>query len=422
MLVEAFLIWFLGTTSVVPFRILNIVIGSSNVVILYLLARKFSLPYPELAGLLIATNPVLIFVDISGMAEPIAFLFIFASLFFYEKRPFVFGVLLALASMCRVEFWAISWGLIACYGIFRKSTTAMMPALLGWLVVMSPYLFHLWVQTGDPLYPLRTNIAADIVGQWFATGSIDMLSLVWRGIFVGILAFSLFGLIYLVWRKPKSYIIYAFILGNLAQHGITFGLSAYSSGFVPLYFIDRLIVLEYIFIGLAGVPFLIKYVPTIFPAMRGVASRRAFGAIVLVGVVLLYSYVGYMSTAIYTDQAQSDIRLFQVGNRIAANYAGGTIISDNVAVTYRLINLGIAPEHILGSTYAPRDNLGQIYNWLVEYNVTIILFSGRVAAVLPALQDGSDHSPFYVLFKDNSTGEVVYRVNSTQLRMLASSG
>ncbi len=418
-LVESFLLWLFRTSSAVPFRLVNTIVGSVNVVLLYMLSKKYLLPYPSLAGILIATCPVLIFVDISGMAEPIAFLFLFGSLFFYETRPFLFGICLAFASMSRIELWPISWGLIACYLIFRRSGTMMVPALFGWLIPMVPYLWHLKNQTGDPLYPLRTNVLGDIVGQWIGAGSAPPLVAVWRAIFIGVFALSVLGLVYLIRRKPNNYLIYAFILGNLAMHGVSFGFSAYSNGFIPEYFIDRLIVLEYIFIAFAGVPLAVKYASRISHRTRGIVIRRILTALILIGVILLYSSVAFWTVNDYVTANGYVSRLFVVGDRIVTNYKGGTIISDSVIITYRMINLGIAPQSILSSIYAPRDNLVDTYRWLLKENVTIVIFGGpgsRLAELLPRLSDNLDHPPFYVLFNDSSASTVVYRVDQSQLK------
>jgi hypothetical protein len=279
---------------------------------------------------------------------------------------------------------------------------------------MTPYFWHLYARTGDPIYPFRWNFLGDIVGEWMRPGPQHPLLLVWRGLFIVVFLSSVVGLLYILKKKPRNYLFYAFVFGNLLLHGIVFGVSAYSRGFEPGYFIDRLIVLEYIFLAMIA-SVLITSIPYRFrPRIRKIKARtisRALQLTLFVAMICLYVSVASWTFQKYTAANYGLSHGFEMADWVSENYRGGTIISNEMHVNYRLINNGIQPHNVLGSMYGPHNDLMATYLWLVKENITMIIYTGDAIMLLPEI---SSDTHFYYL--DNPLTASVYGVNRTALR------
>jgi hypothetical protein len=456
-LVQSFLLWAFNTSSIVPFRMFNILLGSINSVLLVVVAKKYVRLDFILLGLLTAFNPILVFIDISGLEEPLAFFFLFLALIFYEKRPFLFGVLLGLSAMCRAEMWVLSWVFFAAYVIFRRSAEEFVAAAVGWIAIMSPYLWLLWIDTGDPIYPLRWNILGPIAGQWQQSITVlNPLLPLWRGFFISVLVLCGVGGAYLIKERARAHghILYLTVLSWLAVEAFTLGVSrdleAYTIvvfNFVPISFIDRRALFLLLAVSIlalliahrfSAVSNRCKYCGReLNGAMRfcdrcgrsqnnvtqpssgfrmSKASARSIQAILLVALVLTYSAVwclefwSYSYLSASRDEYDRD---FAVADRIYDLYHGGTIVSDFVFTNYRLLNLGISPYNLVGSGYMPYTSETAAYSWLHTHNATIILYglgsSGNLQSAFPDLADGQNHPPFSFLF--TYEGILVYGIN-----------
>lgn len=418
LLAESFLLFVFNTISLAPFRIFNAIVGSVNVIVLYYVVKNFIgrshfRSASLLAALLVAFSPVIVMTDISGLAEPLAFFFLFFSLLFFRRRPYFFGVLLGLASMSRIEFWPVSWGLIACYMVFRRSGVSLLASLTGWLTPMTPYMLHLAWATGDFIYPFRLNITSDIAGAWITGSGGHPLEIYWRALFTVILITASAGLLLLVKKKPRNYILYALILGQLLIHGVTFGVSAYSRGFQPIYAVDRLIAVEYIFLAV-----LIAFAVNRMYG-RNLKLGRVGVLLILLPIVALYSWSANYSFREYAQiNSVTDTEFFVLAQKVKELYDGGTIVSNSVHLNYKLINLGVPPERILSSLYIPTDSKEEALLWLKKENVSLVMYLGRgdrIMQVFPELSGESPGQLFKVLYRHPTSDKAIYSVDSSAL-------
>src|SRR5205085_6694406 len=143
------------------------VAGSLSVGDLYRVGRRY---WSQAAGIVLAVffaiNPVSVLTDASAMQEPIAFLFLALALVWFIDRPGRAGLMLGLAAASRPDYWVYSLALLGCATLALGVLSARPPfvhlgrvgsLLAGYLVVMLPFAAYLWIQTGNPIYPLYWN-------------------------------------------------------------------------------------------------------------------------------------------------------------------------------------------------------------------------------------------------------------------------
>jgi len=351
-LVQSFLLHVLGTTSMLPFRVLNGIIGSATAYLVYIVARRhFNSVAGLLAAVMVMLCPLLIFNSIIGMEETIGAFFIVLALNFFNRRNFFFGFFLGLASLCRIEFWPLSIGLCISYLIFGKNSNGLVESTIGWLTPMIPYFIHVRGTTGNPFYAFYWNFIGNIAGVW-TPWYVDPLV---RTLFGVILVGSVAGLLVLLKYRGRvqGYMLYVLFLGFLAYHGLTYVLG----GFAPLF--DRFFVLD----AILGFILLGRYVA------RMPRSKVAGVAIcILVALSTVYAAPYYMGL-------QSDILgLYRIADAVGHAYADGTILCDMPMITYRLVDhWHISHEKILGTLYMPLEDLDRALSWLKSKDASWIV-------------------------------------------------
>ena len=367
------------TSSIVPVRIANSLFGSASIVVIQsITSRYFGTKTGYAAALLSAINPVLIVTDVSGMEEPLGILLLFLSLWFYDASPSKTGVFLALASMCRAEYWFLSIGVIGTYLIFRKSGVAFVPSILSWALVMSPYLWHLQVQTRSMFYPIYWNIVGVEMGSWIGEFAVTSRVLLIKYAFAISFLAVILALVILVSRKPRAYPILAFFLGSSVIPFFSLGFGAYIAvAHNDRFLVDRLFALQYIFGAI-----LVSY--TAFSTYRvgffmlGHTMFKKRRAVLLLGVsailiLSLWSPVTYYhakaggGTSGYEDLAGFVTTNRQDGTVLVPGEKGGA-----VGLVYRIVQKGVAAEHLLSDKYHP-ETLEETLRWLQRYNVTLLI-------------------------------------------------
>jgi len=424
--IEMSLLWLFNTTSMLPFRLFNILMGSASVVLVCLIGRRyFDSRAGTIAGLLAATSPVLLEVDTSGMLEPFGFACLLLALMLYEKRTYWTGVLLGLASLTHILFWFVSAAVIVSYLVFERSGVKFLPSLLGWLTPMTPYFWFMQSRTGDWLYALRWNILGSIEGRWISNITVPFeTQLPFRAVALGVLVISVAALIYLLRKRPMSYPLHIFFISYLGLQAIIFGLTAY---IVPYIFmdqlgrvlLDRLFAILYYYAALLGGVAAVKLGSRLLssslrfdvPNIRH-AVQVAIALLLILLNILTFPYVltQYFSPT-YRDPYDSQT---EIANDIIAQYAGGTIVTSLPIVTYRLINSGIGHTNILGSLYAPYGNLTETYRWLRYHNVTWMVIDENLK---PLLEESGYGSPFH-----STQNPFIYYLNQTELTALLGIG
>ena len=431
-LIESFLLRISNSSSIVPFRIFNSVSGSLSACLIYSLVKKyFGGKKAIIASILAALSPTLIEVDTSGMLDPIGVTFLFAALLFYDRKPLLCGVFAGLASLTHIEFWFLALAICGCYAIFEKSGIKFIPSLFGWLLVMTPYFYFMQTMTGDPLYALRWNFLGNVAGQWVRTVPVPIQAqILARGVAVIGLFSSLTLILYLLKRRPSSYIVHTFFFTYLAMKGSILGLTAYILPYIAMnqigrLLIDRLFALNHYYVLILGA-LAIWWLPKKLE-LRGVISgkmsqntiRRILVATVLLANVLTLPYIGYeYFNRVYREPHEGQSHL---ADAIVSDYHGGTVVSSLVIVNYRLINRGIHYENVVGSIYCPRNNQTEAYRWLIRHNVTWIVLDENIIECFPAFKEGypgENHPPFY----RSKESIVIYFVNQTELASLLTGG
>ncbi|MBN2334298.1 glycosyltransferase family 39 protein [Candidatus Bathyarchaeota archaeon] len=423
-LAQSALIWVLGTPSILPYRMLNTVLGGVNAVQVYMIGKRF---YSERTGLvsgaLFAVFPVAAVFDVLGMQDTMALTFLLASLLVMRERPFWSGAALALAGHSRVEFMAVGFIILFGYCLRELLYTESLPYLIGWLAVTAVFGFHIFAQTGNPFYPLYTSLY-NVFGGWEPGNE----GRPFMELMLGWIAWKLS-----VWpRKPTGVIILT--LGASALYMVPHMARRRWLRYQPqLYLIASATVLTPLFITYLG-----SDVEGLLIMLRMVNPIAAFGFPVLVhlsnkavtryvpgarlkpehvaAVVLLASYV-YLIPA-YSGFQRHTVDELLSGDAIGGLYRGGTVVCDHPTINYRLITeWGVEPEHIIGNHYSPAyygvDDASEYVRWLGVNNVTLwVRYDYRSAPVWAAVH--GDHPELLMLMCETPCVEV-YAVDRAAL-------
>jgi hypothetical protein len=348
---ESFLLGLLNTTSISPFRALNVLVGSGSVFVAYVIGYNYYSPRTGLlAAVLLALNPLSIFNSTIGLGETFGAFFLLLGMFLHRDHQFYSGLALGFASLSRTELWLISIGVIATYAIFEGNLEKTVASAGGWLVAMAPDFYKVGADTNNPIYPFYWSFLGNIGGAW----SVWAVPFEVRATFSVILAASIVGLVLLVHYRSsvKVYAIPAVFLGLLVYHGLTYALTGAAT---PLY--DRYFVAD-------------MAVGALLLAYGASKIRRGFKVIAVALILLELGAVSYM-TPYYTDQQSGIERLFSVADQIGARYTGGTVLSDMPMINYRLIHhWGISERNILGTLYMPKSTVQAGVLWLKSHNAT----------------------------------------------------
>jgi hypothetical protein len=165
-LVQSALMGVLGTSSMLPYRVFNTVLGGLNSVLVYRIGERFySRRTGLVSGLLFAVFPVAAVFDAVAMQDTLALSFLLVSLSIIRGRPFWSGVALALAGHSSIELMAVGFIVLLGYCLLERLYTESLPYVVGWLLVMTVFGFHLYSQTGNPFYPLYMSLY-NVFGGW----------------------------------------------------------------------------------------------------------------------------------------------------------------------------------------------------------------------------------------------------------------
>ena len=418
-LTESLLLWIFNTTSMVPFRVFNSIMGSFSACLIYLLGRRyFSRRVGLFAGVLAALSPVLWEVDSSGMLDPMGITLLLAALYMYERSPLACGFLLGSASLTHIEFWFLTLAVCGFYIAFQKSSVKFIPSILGWLMPMAPYFWFMQTRTGDWLYALRWNYLGSVKGEWISNVQVPIeAEIVPRAVAIAFLAVSVASILYLLKRKNETYPIHAFFLTFITMQGAIFGATAYVVPYIAFYqigrlFLDRLFALNYYYIWTLvaiGVEIVVTKVSLILHLKTNPKRLKSLMFVFMIAVDL--SVFPYVNQQYFAHEYRAPFEgQIELADKILTNYRDRTVVSSLVIVNYRLISGGITAENVLGSIYCPRNDLMEAYKWLRKHNVTLIIADEYMMESFPILQKNEDAPPFRLAFARG-----VFYVNQTEL-------
>jgi hypothetical protein len=353
--IQSILLWIFRTKSMVPFRFFNTLMGCATIYLAYRIGLRYGdSTAAKISAMIAAVNPILIFNNIIGMEETLGVFFILLSLLVICDHRVYGGVFLGLASLCRIEFWPLSFGIIFSIFLFERGKLGShwFSAMIGWMIAFVPYMIHLQWATGNAIYPFYWNFLGNIAGVWNPWYVSPVIRSVFCLIFI-VAVLGFFTLLKYRGRIAEVYILLITALGFWGYHGLVYTLS----GSAPLF--ERFFVLDAALVScLAGLFY-----------TRNPNKRIMH---VIIPILLLASLV--ISVPYYIGEQKSITDRNAIIDVFLEKYSGGTILSDMPMMTYRLISKGgISHTNIVGSLYADYQNLTTALQWLRIENATYLI-------------------------------------------------
>ena len=397
-LVQSALMESLGSSSILPYRVFNTLLGGLNSVLIYMIGKRF---YSErtgmVSGMLFAVFPVAAVFDAVAMQDTLALTFLLASLLTIRENPLWSGVALALAGHSRTELMAVGFIVLLGYCLRERLYTESLPYVFGWLLVMTAFGFHLYTQTGNPLYPLYMSLY-NVFGGWEPGNQgktflglmvrwITWKLSVWPRKPTGVVILSLGATaIYMVPRmarrkwiryQPQLYLLASAVV--LTPIFITYLGSDQSSLLIMLRMVNPLAAL--------GLPVMVHFSHTLLEKPLFELRVRPEH---IVATLFLLSYLWFLP--MYNGYKAYAEEAFISADIVNGFYDGGTIVCDYPAINYRLVHRwGVEPRALLGNHYSPHyygmDEPLAYAEWLRQNDVTIWLKTDfRGEPVLEAVQ------------------------------------
>ena len=335
--------------------------------------------------------------DASAMQEPIAFLFLALALVWFIDRPGRAGLMLGLAAASRPDYWVYSLALLGCAGLALGVMGARPPfvhlgrvgsLLAGYLVVMLPFAAYLWIQTGNPIYPLYWNFLGNAQGQWSAAVEPSARQLQAQLVARGLLVIALVGLPVVMWRKPSGWPVWITGLLGAGLIGYMLGISRYIVQYLDRFWLDRIMLLLYL---LAAATFAVLVSRVVGSLTRGRAVATGVFLLPLLALNLAWPLALSYQDAVhgYADDAA-------LGARIAAVATQGTVLvpGDAVVVTYNLVQGGVHAERLLSQLYHPPYAPGardDFFAWLRDHDVRWLAVHGNDGFYGPVIANEPTH-------------------------------
>ena len=429
-IVQSALMWLFNTSSMQPYRVLNILLGGFNTYLVYLIGRDhYYWKVGFTSALLLAFYPGATMFDVTGMQETLALTFALASTYLYSKNPGWSGLLLALACQSRIEYWMISIFFLVAVALIERFSTRIQAFIFSWLGVAAVFclLFKAW--SGNPFYPLYWSLF-NVFGGWTANREslpFYLLMISWlsskltawmgklTGIFIlsAVITFSIYSL--RLYRKKWSR--YHVPLLTLCS---TFILSPLFVTYLPSY------VRPFLFMLRVSVPILaLGSLSLLYVYYRIVSSNpdswlvRLRLDVVMVLLMLAANVVAFPSYSSYMDET---VDVLEVANECFSLYSEGTIVCDHPTLNYAIINWwGVQPWRLLSNQYSPNyydeHDIVDYVNWFQERNVTLWIYSCDRA--YPVWADIQKQTPELLVKVGECSKCKFYHVNQTFLKHIA---
>jgi len=430
-LVQSTLMGVLGSSSILPYRVLNTVLGGLNSVLVYRIGGRFySRRTGLVSGMLFAVFPVAAVFDVVAMQDTLALTFLLASLLTIRDNPFWSGAALALAGHSRTELMAVGFIVLLGYCLRERLYTESLPYVIGWLVVMAVLGFHLYTQTGNPLYPLYMSLY-NVFGGWEPANQGKTflgLMLSWVGWKLSVWPRKPTGIIILTLGATAAYMVPRMARRRWLRYQPQLYLLASAAVLTPIFLTylgsdhtSLMIMLRMVNpLAALGLPVLVHFSHTSLekplPELR-VRPEHVVAALFLVSYLwFLPAYGGYQA---YAEEA------FISADIVYGFYGGGTIVCDYPTINYRLVHTwGVDPRALLGNHYSPHyygvDEPLAYAEWLSENDVTIWLKTdSRGEPVLEAVQT---HYPGLFEPLNEVSYTQIFRVDQEKLESILGEG
>lgn len=410
-----------GTTSIVVTRLLSLFSGSVSIALVYLLVKRFFGKSAGMAASVIAiANPVAIFSDASGMQEPLGIMLLLLGLYFWPDKPYLTGIGWMLAGMVRAEYWLLGLGLLFMAFISREETDKKIVAFVSYLVLALMYMKILLDKTGNAIYPIWWNFLGNVAGEWQADIAPTAEMLVVKNIYIGVLVAVVIGLVALLWKRPKFAGFFSLGLGNWMILAVTVGLSEYLLSYLPRFWVDRIMVLPYMFLG-------IWLVALVFSVFKHKFLQIAGWLLVLIAVILsqyLWKPIWYWRDV--TLGRYETVR--EISDAVASKYEGGRVLifEDRPSLTYSLVhNHKIEGKNILGQMFDPYFYMGEkpyenwgenrdvVLDWLRDDDIRLIVTYGARDRYIELVKREPEY--FEQVFFDPALNIYMFKINQDKL-------
>lgn len=385
-LVLVFLFTITGSVSILVPRLLDVFCGGLSVVLLFLvIKRHFNFQAGLAAALLAAVTPVGIFSDASGMQEPLGIVLLLAGFYFWPRKYFLTGFLWALSGMVRAEFWLLSLGLVVAVIIFEKNFDRKIGLLAGYALLT---LFHMKIlldRTGNPIYPIWWNFVGNAMGEWQEDIPPTAPQLLGQKVFWLVFGLSFLGVIATLIKKPKFYLFWLLGFGNWLMLGAFVGFTQYLLSYLHRFWVDRIMLWPYMFLGALICVFLFYLVPRYLPLFAKLKINWILVLLILAGSQLAWLPINHYLTL---TEHWWEKRKF-LAAEIGQVHKEGKILlfEDRPPVVYALVHFeGITGEEIISQMfdpfyYAQEDPFSnwdefwpEYRDWLKENEISLALF------------------------------------------------
>jgi hypothetical protein len=415
-----------STASILPYRILNVLLGGVNSYLVYVIGRDgFGVEAGFFAGLIFALYPIAAVFDVIAMQETLALSFALLSICLFRSHPGWSGIMLALACQSRTEYWLVSVAFVLGVALIERFSTRVQPFVLGWLGVTFVFcvLFRIW--TSNPVYPLYWSLF-NVFGGWAEKGlapPFHVLMMRWIGEKLS------------AWSGKATGLV---ILGSIAAFCVVFVrmLRRRREDYpVPLFFLSALVVFSPLFVTYFPVQ-----IKSLLLMLRESMPIAAFGSIVICSmlsrlraypfwgrvarlsvemslIIIALSTYGYFVPAY--GRFQADTRMaFSVADRAIAYYDGGVIVCDLPTINYRLVSRwGVRASNLLGNHYSPQyygvTEPLEYAKWFERNNVTLWLYASDRAQ--PVWEVVSREFPDLLVLKEETYWTKIFKVDRAAL-------
>jgi len=342
-LVQASVLGFLSTSSILPLRALNMMLGG----VIY-------------AGLMLALYPVAAVFDVIAMQETIALMLALVSVQTFRTHPWVSGVFLAVACQSRIEFWLVSIIFVSCVVLVHRFSEKVLPFIISWTVVTLAFclLFRVW--TSNPVYPLYWSLY-NVFGGWTPEGyGLPIQDLMLRYVSAKLTAWvgKPTGLALIAAGIFFLYVLARQLRGRIRSHVLLF-FSIVLIVFAPLFVtyypgqISNLLLMLRMSIPIfaLGSVLLVTFLLKAQLCLLGGRLKALHLEKVTVALIIIsYAYFIPAYDTFQVDPASA----FVAVDVAMAYYRGGTVVCDYPTMNYRLVShWGIDASSVLGNHYAP---------------------------------------------------------------------
>lgn len=418
-LVQIFFFTVTGSVDIMWIRLFAMVCGSLVVVFLFLLLKRYFNASVALASaLFFSFMPIILFSDTTGEQEPLGLALIFGGLLMFPKKPWLTGILFALASMVRAEYWLMTAGLIVVAFLREKEMQKKVLLLFGWSVPILLYMKYLLDQTGNPIYPIYWNFFASVQGDWFKNVVLSQQVLMIKYASIGVFFLALAGILLLFWKRPRYYLLFIFGLANIDFIFYTFGFGKYLNGYIVRFWFDRLFLWPYGFLGILLAVVLLYVLPK-YTKLYGMVAGWIVYLVLLVALQWVWIPLNPWIKSADVTWPQEKV----LAGHIMQDYTGGSILlpEDRPALTYALVQDGLTGEHVVGQMFDPYyymsgdpyKNWGKnrkvILDWLKTNTISLVVFYTNRDRYMQLIKHEPKQFQFVETLDDGALQ--IYRVN-----------